>query len=85
MNRGAVGRAGVLAFEGKQQNQTGVNKEDQDAEMADGHEVEVTAQGGGVLELAEDVKKDNKENCAGPEEILDWCFPILRPKQKAPG
>jgi len=27
-----------------------VNKEDQDAEMADGHEVEVTAQGGGVLE-----------------------------------
>jgi hypothetical protein len=53
--------------------------------MADGHEVEVIAQGGGVLELAEDVKKDNKENCAGPEEILDWCFPILRPKQKAPG
>ena len=51
-----------------------MNKEDQDAEMADGHEVEVTAQGGGVLELAEDVKKDNKENCAGPEEIQIGAF-----------
>jgi len=30
----SAGRAGVLAFAGKQQNQTAVNKEDQDAEMA---------------------------------------------------
>jgi hypothetical protein len=51
-----------------------VNKEDQDAEMADGHEVEVTAQGGGVLEIEEDVKKNNEENCAGPEEIQICAF-----------
>ena len=33
----STGSAGFLAFERKQQNQTGVNKKDQDAEMPDGH------------------------------------------------
>ena len=37
----STGSAGSLAFERKQQNQTGVNKKDQDAEMADGHQIEV--------------------------------------------
>jgi hypothetical protein len=61
-----------------------VNKEDQDAEMADGQEVEVTAQGGGVLEIEEDVKKNKEENCAGPEEIqfgaFRSCVPNERPR-----
>ena len=53
----------------KQENETGVNKKDEDAEMADGHQIEATAQSGGVLEIEEEVKKNNEENGAGAEEV----------------
>jgi hypothetical protein len=65
----STGGTGFLAFEGKQQNQTGVNKKDQDAEMADGHQIEVAAQGRSVLEVEQEVKKNNGENGAGSEEV----------------
>ena len=61
--------ARFLAFEGKQQDQTGVNKKDQDTEMADGHEIEVTAESGGVPEVQEEVKQNNEENRARPKEV----------------
>ncbi len=41
----SAGRTRFLAFERKEQNQTGVDKKDQHAKMADGHEIEVAAQG----------------------------------------
>ncbi len=40
----SAGCARVLAFKRKQENEAGVNKKDEDAEMADGHEIEVTTQ-----------------------------------------
>jgi hypothetical protein len=82
----STGSTGLLAFEGKQQNQTGVNKKDQDAEMADGHQIEVAAQGRGVLEVEQKVKKNNEENGAGSEKVQICAFrsgvqvePLLAP------
>lgn len=70
----STGSAGSLAFERKQQNQTGVNKKDQDAEMADRHQIEVAVQGGGVLEVEQEVKKNNEENGAGSQEVQVCAF-----------
>jgi hypothetical protein len=42
--------------------------------MANGHEVKVTVEGRGVLEVEEDMKKNNEENRAGPEEIQVRAF-----------
>jgi hypothetical protein len=70
----STGGTGLLAFEGKQQNQTGVNKKDQDAEITDGHQIEVAAQGRSVLEVEQEVKKNNGENGAGSEEVQVRAF-----------
>lgn len=70
----STGSPGFLAFERKQQNQTGVNKKDQDAEMAEGHQIEVAAQGRGVLEVKQEVKKNNEENGAGSQEVQVCAF-----------
>jgi hypothetical protein len=65
----SAGGTRFLAFERKQENETGVNKKDKYAEMADGHQIEATVQSRGVLEIKEQVKKNNEENSAGAEEV----------------
>lgn len=65
----SAGGSRFLAFKRKQENETGVNKKDEDAEMADGHQIEVTAQCRGVLEIEEEVKKNNEKDGAGAEEV----------------
>jgi hypothetical protein len=37
--------------------------------MANGHQIELTAEGGGVLEIEEEVKKNDEKNGARPEEV----------------
>ena len=66
--RGA-GSARVLAFKREQENEAGVNKKDEDAEMADGHQIEVTAQCRGVLEIEEQVKDNHEKDGPGAEEV----------------
>jgi len=66
--------ARFLALKRKEENQAGVNKKDEDAAMADGHEIEMAMQRGGVLEIKEQVKKNNKEDGAGAEEVEIGAF-----------
>jgi hypothetical protein len=70
----SAGGARFLAFERKQENEAGVNKKDEDAEMADGHEIEATAEGRGVSEIKEQVKKNNEEDGARAEEVEVGAF-----------
>ncbi len=42
--------------------------------MADGHQIEVAAQGRGVLEVEQQVKKNNQENGTGSEEVQVCAF-----------
>ena len=51
-----------------------MNKKDQHAEMADGHQIEVAVQGRGVPEVEQEVKKNNEENGAGSEEVQVGAF-----------
>ena len=51
-----------------------MNKKDEDSEMADGHEIEATAERRGVLEIKEQVKKNNEEDGTRTKKVEVGAF-----------